>query len=239
MKKKLHILMTLLLFAGVFCLSRQGAALQASNTAALPADDPPVVVLDAGHGDSDPGKIGVDGALEKDINLSITQFLKEDLEHAGVKVVLTREDDSPLYQESDSNKKRADMNTRISRIEAANPTIAVSIHQNSYPDASVSGPQVFYYTASKEGKSLAETIQKNFTHAVGDKNRRKAKANQDYYLLLHTSCPIVISECGFLSNPDECAKLQEEEYQRQIAHSVYLGIMEYLELPADQSSSNT
>lgn len=226
--------MTLLLLVSVFFLSRQGAALQAEHAASLSVTESPVVVLDAGHGNSDPGKIGVDGVLEKDINLSITQYLKDYLEQAGVTVVLTREDDSPLYQESDSNKKRGDMKTRITKIEDAHPTIAVSIHQNSYPDLSVSGPQVFYYTASKEGQSLAETIQKNFTHAVGDKNTRKAKANQDYYLLLHTSCPIVICECGFLSNPEECSKLQDEDYQKKMAWSIYLGIMEYLNLPVSQ-----
>ncbi len=233
MKKKLRIVMTLLLFVSVFYLSRQGAALEEQYTAALSNPSSPVVVLDAGHGHNDPGKIGTDGALEKDINLSITKYLQNYLEESGIAVILTREDDSPLYQESDSNKKRGDMKTRISKIENANPSVTVSIHQNSYPDPAVSGPQVFYYTTSTEGKSLAECIQNNFTYAVGDKNTRASKANQDYYLLRHTSCPIVICECGFLSNPDECAKLQEEDYQKKIAWSIYLGIMEYLNLPVN------
>lgn len=231
MKKKLHIVMTLLLFIGVFYLSRKGAAFQEYYATVSSHSETPVVVLDAGHGHNDPGKIGVDNVLEKDINLSITYYLKDYLEQSGVNVVLTREDDSPLYQESDSNKKRGDMKSRISKIESTKPALTVSIHQNSYPDPGVSGPQVFYYTASKEGKSLAESIQKNFTHALGEENKRKAKANQDYYLLLHTSCPIVICECGFLSNPEECTKLQQEDYQKEIAWSIYLGIMEYLNLP--------
>lgn len=234
MKKRLHIVMTLLLFVSIFYLSRQGAALQAEYAASIPASDPPVVVLDAGHGNIDPGKVGADGALEKEINLSITQYLKEYLEESGVTVVLTRKDDSPLYKETDSNKKRGDMSTRIAIIEEADPAIVVSIHQNSYPDSSVSGPQVFYYSASKEGKSLAETIQKSFSYAVEEKKIRTAKANQDYYLLIHTPCPTVICECGFLSNPEECAKLQQEEYQKKVAWSVYLGIMEYLNLPVNQ-----
>ena len=234
MKKRLHIVMTLLLFVSIFYLSRQGAALQAEYAASIPASDPPVVVLDAGHGNIDPGKVGADGALEKEINLSITQYLKEYLEESGVTVVLTRKDDSPLYKETDSNKKRGDMSTRIAIIEEADPAIVVSIHQNSYPDSSVSGPQVFYYSASKEGKSLAETIQKSFSYAVEEKKIRTAKANQDYYLLIHTPCPTVICECGFLSNPEECVKLQQEDYQKKVAWSVYLGIMEYLNLPVNQ-----
>lgn len=233
MKKKLHIIMTLLLFIGVFYLSRQGAALHEQYTTAASQSPAPVVVLDAGHGYNDPGKIGTNQVLEKDINLSVTYHLKNYLEQSGITVVLTREDDSPLYQSSDSNKKRGDMKARITKIEAAKPALTVSIHQNSYPDSAVSGPQVFYYTSSKEGKSLAEAIQKNFSHALGDKNTRKAKANQDYYLLLHTSCPIVICECGFLSNPEECSRLQQEDYQKEIAYSIYLGIMEYLKLPVN------
>ena len=239
MKKRLQLLMTFLLLAGTFFLSRQGAALQASHASAvIPSDnsmeenrDLPTVAIDPGHGAMDPGKIGTDGALEKDINLAICQYLKAELQASGITVCLTREDDSPLYQETDTNKKKADMRARIAKIQEAQPDIAVSIHQNSYPDPSVSGPQVFYYKSSSQGKTLADAIQKNFDYALEGRKNRAAKANEDYYLLLHTSCPIVISECGFLSNAEECAMLQEESYQKKIAHSVYLGIMEYFQLP--------
>lgn len=191
-----------------------------------------VVVLDAGHGGDDPGKVGVDGTLEKDINLSLVYKLKEFLEAADVTVVLTRESDAGLYQASDTNKKRADMNARCQLIEEIKPDVTVSIHQNSYHEEYVKGAQVFYYTGSKEGQQLAEIIQAGFDSVLGEENTRKAKANDEYYLLLHTSCPIVIVECGFLSNWEEAAKLKDESYQEKLAWAIHLGILEYLNTAA-------
>ena len=120
----------------------------------------PVVVIDAGHGGNDPGKVGINGQLEKDINLKIVQRLKEYLEAADVKVVLTRDSDQGLYNSGDSHKKMADMRRRCEVIDEANPDLVVSIHQNSYHEEYVSGGQVFYYKTSEKGKYLAELLQK-------------------------------------------------------------------------------
>ncbi|MBP3702032.1 MAG: N-acetylmuramoyl-L-alanine amidase [Lachnospiraceae bacterium] len=187
-----------------------------------------IVVLDAGHGGIDPGKVGVDGTLEKDINLSLVYKLKEMLEAADVTVVLTRGADVGLYQETDTNKKRADMNARCKLIEATKPDLTVSIHQNSYHEEYVKGAQVFYYKGSEEGQHLAQILQKGFDRVLGEENTRQAKANDQYYLLLHTSCPIVIVECGFLSNWEESAKLADDAYQEQLAWAIHLGILQYL-----------
>lgn len=187
-----------------------------------------VVVLDAGHGGDDPGKVGVDGTLEKDVNLSLVYQLKEFLEAADVQVVLTRESDKGLYQAGDINKKRADLNARCKLIEEIQPDVTVSIHQNSYHEEYVKGAQVFFYTGSREGKQLAEILQAGFDSVLGEENTRKAKANNNYYLLLHTSCPIVIVECGFLSNWSEAAKLTDEGYREELAWAIHLGILQYL-----------
>ena len=104
----------------------------------------------------------------------------------------------------------------------------VSIHQNSYHEEEVSGGQVFYYKSSEKGKKLAEILQERFTYVLGDENRRLAKANGNYYLLLHVKCPIVIVECGFLSNRKEALLLQEEDYQDRMAWTIHMGILEYL-----------
>ena len=101
------------------------------------------IVVDAGHGGIDPGKIGVNNALEKDINLAIALKLERNLKENGIRVVMTRTDDNGLYKANDSNKKVRDMKNRLEIIEEAKPALAVSIHQNSYPDPSVSGVQVF------------------------------------------------------------------------------------------------
>ena len=188
----------------------------------------PVVVVDAGHGGTDPGKVGVDGSLEKDINLAVAERLKTYLEQDDVKVIMTRETDTGLYSETDSRKKMADMKKRCEVIEESGADLVVSIHQNSYHQEEVSGGQVFYYKSSEKGKRLAEIIQKRFDYVLGEQNRRLARANGNYYLLLHVKCPIVIVECGFLSNRKEAALLQDPEYQDRMAWTVHMGIMEYL-----------
>lgn len=186
------------------------------------------VVLDAGHGAADPGKVGCNQANEKDINLSIVKKLKTALEKEKVRVVLTRESDEPLYQPDAPNKKMADMNRRIEIMEAASPDLVVSIHQNSYHDPSVCGPQVFYYHASEKGKRAAQFLQASFDEVDEIENRRKPKANDNYYLLLHTSMPMVIAECGFLSNPREADLLIQDTYQEKIARVLTKGILNYL-----------
>ena len=120
------------------------------------------------------------------------------------------------------------MKKRCQIIEAAKPEIVVSIHQNSYHEESVSGGQVFYYKGSEKGKRLAELIQERFDYVLGKGNRRQVKANDNYYLLLHVKCPIVIVECGFLSNWEEAKMLNSPEYQDRLAWTIHMGIMEYL-----------
>lgn len=222
-----ELLMAVMLLAAVFLVSRQ-AGLMVSGQAVEAKSRPPVVVLDAGHGGMDPGKIGVDGSLEKEINLQITKRLKAYLEAEGVEVFLTREDDRGIYGENDSSKKMADMRNRCKKITEAEPDLVVSIHQNSYHQEPISGGQVFYYKTSERGKRLAEILQRRFDYVLGEGNTRQAKPNGNYYLLLHVKQPIVIVECGFLSNWKEAANLNSGEYQDRLAWTIHMGIMEYL-----------
>ena len=225
--RKAEMLMAALLLVFVFLISRH-AGMMVSGQNVVAGRKKPVVVIDSGHGGNDPGKIGVDGSLEKDINLQIAKQLREYLEASDVEVVMTREDDRGLYESSDSHKKMADMTNRCARIEEASPDIVVSIHQNSYHEEPISGGQVFYYKDSEKGKKLAEILQKRFDFVLGDKNTRQAKPNGNYYLLLHVKQPIVIVECGFLSNWKEAAALNSEEYQNRLAWTIHMGIMQYL-----------
>ncbi|MBQ9885583.1 MAG: N-acetylmuramoyl-L-alanine amidase [Lachnospiraceae bacterium] len=203
-------------------IRQEEAAVQTS------ADDNELVVtIDAGHGGIDPGKVGVNDSLEKDINLAIAQKVKVILEKNNIKVYLTREEDKGLYNDSDKNKKVSDLGKRCSLIDGWGSDIAVSIHQNSYSDASVSGGQVFYYAASEEGEKLAQDIQLELSQIC--KKIRPVKGNKEYYLLLNVKCPIVIVECGFLSNHEEAALLITDEYQQRIAEAVSAGIVAYLD----------
>lgn len=220
------VLLMLMLVSAYFIV--RGGARFVSSPQVETKRERPCVIIDAGHGGVDPGKVSVDGALEKDINLAIAQKLQRFLQQQDVDAVLTRQSDAGLYDENASNKKVQDMKNRVALIEERQPVLTVSIHQNSYHEENVSGGQVFYYKDSEKGKELAEILQKRFDFVLGEKNKRLAKPNGNYYLLLHVKQPIVIVECGFLSNWKEAKALNTEDYQDRMAWTIHMGIMEYL-----------
>ena len=187
-----------------------------------------LVVIDAGHGGKDPGKIGVNQVLEKDINLQIAKRVKTLLEQNDVEVVMVREEDHGLYDEDASNKKVQDMKRRMEVIEKSNALLAVSIHQNSYSEEYVHGSQVFYYTTSEKGKCAALLMQKQLVEGLEQENKRETKANDSYYLLKKSTIPTIIVECGFLSNYAEAEKLNTQVYQEQMAFQITMGILKYL-----------
>lgn len=187
-----------------------------------------IVVIDPGHGGADPGKIGINDSLEKDINLQISKKLGAYLRGNGYTVIFTRTTDCMLGDAGASNKKTADLNARIDIMEQQQVDFVISIHQNSYPDQQVHGAQCFYYHQSAEGKALAEYLQKALVKISDPENKRLAKANDNYYILKNSSCPVVIVECGFLSNPEEAELLTTDSYQNKIALSIATGIDSYL-----------
>lgn len=186
------------------------------------------VVIDAGHGGADPGKVGVNDVLEKDLNLQIAKKVQRNLEKIGISVAMTREDDQGLYDDTVSNKKLADMEKRVQMIGDVMPKVVVSIHQNSYTDSSVTGAQVFYHGTSKEGEGLAQMLQQELW-TLNSEKKRQIKANDTYYMLRKTKVPTVIVECGFLSNYEEAQKLMEETYQEEMALAITNGIIKWLD----------
>lgn len=180
------------------------------------------IVVDAGHGGFDPGKVASDGVTEKTINLAIAGKLCGFLEQGGAVVRTTRVEDSSL-----SENKRADLRNRADIANNSNADLFVSIHQNSFPKSNVKGAQVFYYKGSEEGKRLASLIQNRLKEVVDIDNQRIAKANESYYVLKQIKIPSVIVECGFLSNGVEHDKLMSTEYQEKLAWAIYMGILDY------------
>lgn len=224
-KRKLELAMALIM---IVILAVHARNMESITVALTELEINRTVTIDPGHGGFDPGKIGINQALEKDINLSIALKLKALLEKEGILVIMTREDDSGLYKETDTNKKVSDMKKRCEIIDESNCDLAVSIHQNSYSSASVSGPQVFYFESSVEGKRLASTIQKQLIEVVKPKKERVEKSNNNYYMLKKVKVPSVIIECGFLSNSEEAMLLVEGDYQEKLALAIKNGILEYL-----------
>ncbi len=188
--------------------------------------DKKIIVIDAGHGGNDPGKVSNDGIQEKDINLSIAKYLKDYLCAQDYVVYITRNDDKGLHDEGASNKKSSDMKNRIAFFNEKNADLVISIHQNSYPDSFQHGAQTFYYANSGESKRLATHIQ-NSLLKIDTSNTRKEKASDSYYILKKSSMPAVIVECGFLSNPEETAKLSDSNYQKKLAYAISLGVSAY------------
>lgn len=183
-----------------------------------------IIVIDPGHGGFDPGKVGTNGENEKNINLKISEKLQAYLEQSGSYVIVTRSEDEAL-----ADRKNQDLKERKNITNTSGCDVMVSIHQNSFPKGGAKGAQVFYYNSSKEGKLLAKCIQNKIKEFADTSNNRDVKANTDYYVLRTTEIPSVIVECGFLSNIDEEAKLNTEEYQEKIAWAIYMGIIEYFE----------
>ena len=221
MKKKLEIGMAcLLIVLVVLCATNLKDIVNATDIGKR------IVVIDAGV---DPGKVGVNNVLEKDINLQIAKLIKAKLEGEGITVLLTRDSDMGLYNEGDSNKKISDMKKRCEMIDESDCILTVSIHQNSYHEESVSGPQVFFYGGSKKGEELARKIQKSLVETLNPPKIRTEKANDSYYLLKNAVCPVVIVECGFLSNWNEATLLCDSVYQEKVAEAVCKGILEFIE----------
>ncbi len=227
MKKKIELGMTIILLFAAFILSREEAITAVESRAAKTVNEK-CIVIDAGHGGDDPGKIGINGTLEKDINLIIAYKLKALLESQDYEVVMTRTTGEGLYRQGTKNMKVEDMQNRCKIITETMPVFTVSIHQNSYPEEYVKGAQVFYYGQSKEGAELSKKIQESLVERLDPENHRLEKANESYYLLKKTPTPTVIVECGFLSNSGEAELLNTEVYQDKVAFAVMMGIMQYL-----------
>ena len=163
------------------------------------------------------------------MNLAIAQYVEELLKKEKIEVVMTREKDEMLSEDSGEKTKIGDMKMRVEKINKEKPLLTVSIHQNSYHDPAVKGPQVFYYETSPEGKELAAVLQERLNVMREVERPREIKGNTSYYLLKRSRSILVIAECGFLTNPEEAELLQTKEYQEKVAVALAEGIHSYLQ----------
>lgn len=190
------------------------------------------IILDAGHGGIDPGAMTKDkDTKEKDVNLSITLKIRELLEASGALVILTREDDSSLYQETGDKTIRQKYNENLKNrkkiIQESNADMFMSIHLNAFEQSKYYGAQTFYPKGKEESVQLSKYIQDELKRVVDKTNNREIKPRDDIYLLKENEIPSVLIECGFLSNDKEAKLLVDEKYQEKIAWSTYVGIQKY------------
>lgn len=183
------------------------------------------IVLDAGHGGRDGGSVGVNGTIEKDINLEYVLLLKDKLVASGYRVILTRKDDGGLYSPFAENKKISDMNKRMEIIKQANPNLVISVHMNSFGDGSVCGANTYHKTNDDASVYCADLIQKSIKNYCGARNTI-SKAG-DYYILNCSYYTSVLIECGFLSNSEEERLLNSNEYKEKFTDAVCSAILLY------------
>ncbi len=206
---------------------------------AAEAVERPIIVLDPGHGGLDSGAVGGNGTLEKDVNLSIVRILRDMLELSGFDVVLTRSEDISIYDagvEGIRNQKLSDMDNRLEIVQSYPDSIFLCIHQNNYTDPKYFGGQMFYNNNNPNNRTLAQIMQNKFAELQPGNDREIKLSGDELFLLKSNPNPSLMIECGFLSNPDEEARLSTWEYQQQVAFSIYGGLMEYIDATAEKPS---
>lgn len=187
-----------------------------------------VVVIDPGHGGYDPGKIGVGGTIEKDLNLAIGKKLARIMSNAGALVVMTREEDVDLVTPGEGSKKKRDLDNRLAIVRDVEAEIYIGIQANSF-GTRWTGAQTFYNEKNPEGKKLAISIQNEIKRQLRNTNRNANRISDEasYILrnLLHI--PATFVEVGFISNPREEKLLNDPVYQEKMAFAIYSGVVKY------------
>lgn len=184
------------------------------------------VIIDPGHGGIDVGTVGIDGSLEKNINLSISLDLYDFLMVSGINTVLTRDGDYEMYRAGEQRTK-SDLYNRMDYINSVPNSILISIHQNHFENEAEWGTQVWYSPNDEISPTIADKILQSVKKNIQPENKRENKVSDNsYYILYKAQKPSVMVECGFVSNENENKRLQDKEYQRDMAYSILAGICE-------------
>lgn len=211
------VLSVLVIFAAV-AMSHAGTTVAVWQANSTPD---PIYVIDPGHGGEDGGTTDATGRKESEINLEIALRLRDFMELLGAKVILIRDQDVSVNTEGATvaARKVSDIRNRV-RIADKTPNCRlISIHQNSYPEEKYRGAQVFYSNTGGS-KAWAEAQQAILNSQIDPKNHRECKPAREIYLMQHVHCPAILVECGFLSNREEAALLQEAAYQKKLATAI-------------------
>ena len=196
------------------------------------------IILDAGHGLPDGGATSTSNPniIESDLNLKVVLKLEELLKQSGINVILTRSNEYGIYNETADTirkKKVSDMENRVKLSKNSDAELFVSIHMNTLNNRSVTGFQVFYSDTNSNNnisKICANYIDENLKKNINETNTTKTiKEIKDIYLTKNLNLPLILIECGFLSNENECNLLNSDEYQQKLAWSIYTGLMDYFQ----------
>ena len=188
------------------------------------------IVIDPGHGGEDGGAVSVSNLPESEYNLSIALRLKDLIHLLGYQTKMIRTEDISVYTsgETIAAKKISDLRQRVKLVEDTDDPILISIHQNTFPDSRYFGPQVFYPPRG-QGAQLAERLQQALSKDLNPGSNRMPKRADGVYLMQHIQCPGVLIECGFISNPEEEAKLRNAQYQRKLCSVISSTVAKFLD----------
>lgn len=194
----------------------------------LPIERGVCFIIDPGHGGEDGGATSCTGKLESAYNLEIALRLNDLMHFLGYKTIMIRTSDISVYTKGETiaQKKVSDLKERVRICNDTENALLLSIHQNNFSDSRYSGAQVFH--AATDGSAvLAKTLQSELIRTLNPESHRQVKKADGIYLMEQIQCPGVLIECGFLSNPEEEAKLRSQEYQKQLCCVIAATVVSY------------
>ena len=231
LKKLVSVLLFYVLMVSILVTAAYWGS-QVTNVIAqkIPMERSHTVIIDAGHGGEDGGATSCTGKLESTYNLEIALRLNDLMHLLGVHTAMIRISDISVYSQGETiaAKKVSDLKNRVRIVNETDGAILVSIHQNTFPDGRYSGAQVFYGSEG-EGQALAEQLQAVLVQTVNPGSNRRCKRADGVYLMEHIKKTGILVECGFLSNPEEEAKLRSDTYQKKLACVISSTVCNFLD----------
>jgi N-acetylmuramoyl-L-alanine amidase len=240
MKKRVPIKKLLPIYAVVLisclCVAHFGSGAVTVMVENAPIEGRTCIIVDAGHGGIDGGATSCSGVLESQINLEIALRLNDLLQFLGYETVMIRTTDTSIYTEGNTiaAQKVSDLKQRVKLVNETENGILISIHQNTFPDGRYSGAQVFYAN-DDSSKALAKQMQSVFKETLNPGSKRQCKPSDGIYLMQNITRPGVLIECGFLTNPEEEARLRDGVYQKNLVCVIASGVSQYCAVPLPQS----
>ncbi len=179
-----------------------------------------LIVIDPGHGGSDPGAIGLSGMPEKDVNLAVALKVKDLLVKAGAKVVMTHQDDRDVFGPNASAVDELKARATIANVKKAD--IFVSIHSNAALNRDANGTTTYFFPKSRYDVQLAKNLQNGMLQTAGLQDKGFLSAN--FYVIKRTVMPAALVELAFLSNPNEEKYLANPQFQQKLADGIVQGM---------------
>ena len=193
------------------------------NLKFLPGLKGKLVVIDPGHGGTDPGALGIRGSYEKKLNFDLSLLTKAKLEKAGAKVLMTRTSDIDVAGAKATDREELSARTQVGNRN--NADVFISIHHNSSVNPDANGTTTYFYAKTIFDGELARSLQDAMVSAGGltDKGARTA----NFFVVKNTTMPAALLEVGFMSNPQEEIILNDPVFQDKIAQSIVAGLDQF------------